>query len=146
MLNANEISKKYKIPNSNILRAIRNLGLIPVDAKGNIKYYDQFQIGLLIEHLENKGLVKTNLRTIQEIAKVCNTDYEGISRIIHREQIKPIKINPLRFNENQQIIIFTFMYYENRLEYLTFESKMNEAPIYSNREDFIKNGNLTPVG
>ena len=148
MLNTFEISNKLNIAYGTILRAVRKLEFIPVTAKGHIKYYDSFQQGLLIEYLENKGLINNNLRDISEIAKVCNTDYYAIKRIIQRENIKPIKLNPIRFNENQQIIIFTFLYYENRMEYLTFESKINDpnfepTKIYS-RLEMIKNGNLTP--
>jgi len=150
MLNSFEISKKLNVAYSTIRRAINNLEFIPVEIKKTVKYYDNFQIGLLVEHLENKGIINNNLRDITEIAKLCSTDYYVIQRIIAREKIKPIKINPLRFNENQQNIIFAFLYYETRMQYLTFESKMNnadfDAPFYSDRLDFIKNGNLTPKG
>lgn len=141
MKNTFEISKSLNVAYSTISRAVKKLQFVPVATKGHIKYYDAFQIGLLIEHLENRGQINNNLRTILEIAKVCNTDYNAISRIIQREDIKPIKLNPLRFNENQQCIIFTFLYYEKKMEFLTFESKINipEIPKVYNHEEFIKN-------
>ena len=141
--NAYEIAKTIDCHYSTVNRNIKKLELNPVEEKGHIKYYDQFQQILLIEHLTNNGVIDIEkLRSITEIAEICNTDHSSVSRIIRRENIKAIKINPLRFNESQQEIIFRFLYYEKKLEFITLPSKMNEDPIYSSRLDFLKNGNL----
>jgi hypothetical protein len=145
MLNSFQISKKIKANYSTVSRAIKRLNFIPMQTLGKNNFYDEFQIELLIEHLTNKGLINyEKLMSVAEIAKATNFHPDRISRIIQREKLKPIKTNPLRFNENQQNIIFTFLYYENRLMYLTFESKLNDSnfdtsELYS-RENFISCG------
>jgi len=90
-----------------------------------------------------------NYKTIAQVARICDTDYDHISSIIAKENIIPVKSNPYMLDEDQQTIIFMVMHYEQRTRYLVFPSKMNEPepePIYSNRNDFIKNGNITAKG
>jgi len=146
MKNSFEISKTLKVHYTTIVYNIKKLGLIPVTTKGTIKYYDDFQINLLFEILTNKGLVNNNLRTVSEIASITGTTYEIVIRIIEREGIKPIKINPYRLNENQQDIIFMFLYFEKRCNYLIYPSKLNDpnfdCPEVYSREDFISAGHI----
>ena len=87
------------------------------------------------------------LRKISEIAEVCNTSYQKVKDVIQKENILPVRDRPcLMFDEYQQNYIFHILYIENKMQYLTFESSMNKEVDYSYRKDFIKNGNLTPVG
>jgi len=126
MLNINEISKLIKVNKTTIRDSIVKLGFIPVAFKGKIKYYDEYQMELISEYFLNKGLYKTEtLKTISEIAEASNSDYEKVIRIIQKDSIKPIKKNPLRFNENQQIRIFNLLYYERKTLYITLPSKLN---------------------
>lgn len=92
-----------------------------------------------------------NFKTIHEIAKICDTDYNHICRIIAKENIIPIKSNPYMLDEDQQTRIFMVIHYESRTQWAIFPSKINtpepEPQInYSNRLDFLKNGNLTSSG
>jgi len=140
MKNSYQIGNTLNIAYSTITRYIKKIGLIPIASKGNIHYYDDFQISLLIEKLENKGLINNEHRTISEIAKITNSDYETIFRIIQRENIIAIKLNPLRYNSNQQDLIFNSLYYQKKLDFITLPSKLNNpTPEYS-RKDFIEKG------
>jgi len=90
------------------------------------------------------------LRTIKEVAKICGVEYDKIASIIANENIRISWEKPYRLDEEQQTVIFMILYYENRCQFITIPSKMNdpnfELPTFSNRLDFIKNGNITPKG
>ena len=85
--------------------------------------------------------------TISQFAKVCGVEIHIIRSIMKRDSIIPRNHGIQSLDKNQQDIIAKILYFEGKIQYLTFESKMNllgfnDSPIYS-RLDFIKNGNIT---
>ena len=79
--------------------------------------------------------------TISQFAKVCGVEIHIIRSIMKRDSIIPRTHGIQSLDKNQQDIIARILYFEGKIEYLTFESKMNDMkPIYENRNDFVKLG------
>jgi len=53
-----DIAKRCGITWETVYRAIQRLNIIPVHAKGRIKYYDEFQFELIIDHLFYAGKIQ----------------------------------------------------------------------------------------
>jgi len=88
------------------------------------------------------------LVSIPEMAKMCGTDYDHIASIIAKENIKLSWNKPYRLDEDQQLVILMVLHYENRYEFVTLPSKMNDpnfdtTEVYS-KEIAIKRYHLTP--
>ncbi len=83
------------------------------------------------------------LRTVTEIATICNVHPDRVRDVMRKEQIIPAADKPFRFDIYQQEYIFTILWMENRMEWVTIPSKMNTPEpdvIYSDRENFISAG------
>jgi hypothetical protein len=81
------------------------------------------------------------LRTIKEVAEICGVEYDKIASIIANENIRISWKKPYRLDEEQQTVIFMVLYYENRLQYLIFESKMNNPDFETySRKEMIQKG------
>jgi hypothetical protein len=81
------------------------------------------------------------MKTISQFAKVCGVEVYIIRIVMKKEGIIPRNHGLQSLDKNQQDIIAKILYFEGKIEYLTFESKMNNmAPNYENRNDFIKLG------
>ncbi len=86
------------------------------------------------------------MKTISQFAKVCGVEIHIIRSIMKRDSIIPRTHGIQSLDKNQQDIIAKILYFEGKIEYLTFESKINNmATIYENRNDFIKLGYITNV-
>jgi hypothetical protein len=86
------------------------------------------------------------MKTISQFAKVCGVEIHIIRSIMKRDSIIPRTHGIQSLDKNQQDIIAKILYFEGKIEYLTFESKMNDmAPNYENRNDFIKLGYIANV-
>jgi hypothetical protein len=86
------------------------------------------------------------MKTISQFAKVCGVEIHIIRSIMKRDSIIPRNHGIQSLDKNQQDIIARILYFEGKIEYLTFESKMNDVcPNYENRNDFIKLGYITNV-
>jgi len=64
---------------------------------------------------------------LSELAKVCGVKVETIKTIIKKERIKPLQTSPQTLDNIQQSIIARILYFESKIEWLTFESKMNKS-------------------
>jgi hypothetical protein len=63
---------------------------------------------------------------ISEFAKICGVRWDQIETVIKKEKIKPLR-TPIRKLDNvQQTIIARILYFEGKIEWLTFESEMNK--------------------
>jgi hypothetical protein len=63
---------------------------------------------------------------ISEFAKICGVRDDQIETVIKKEKIKPLR-TPIRKLDNvQQTIIARILYFEGKIEWLTFESEMNK--------------------
>jgi hypothetical protein len=84
------------------------------------------------------------LRTISQIAEAVNLHPDRIRDLIRKEEIIPTYNKPFRFDEYQQDYIFRIVYMEQRTNYITLPSKLNDSnfdtsELYS-RENFISCG------
>jgi hypothetical protein len=84
------------------------------------------------------------LRTISQIATICNVHPDRVRDVMRKEQIIPAADKPFRFDIYQQEYIFTILWMENRMEWVTIPSKLNDpnfdtTELYS-RENFISCG------
>ena len=79
------------------------------------------------------------MKTISQFAKVCGVEIHIIRSIMKRDSIIPRNQGKQTLDKNQQDIIAKILYFEGKIEYLTFESKMNDVgPNYENRNDLGK--------
>ena len=65
------------------------------------------------------------MKTISQFAKVCGVEIHIIRSIMKRDSIIPRNQGKQTLDKNQQDIIAKILYFEGKIEYLTFESKMN---------------------
>ena len=83
------------------------------------------------------------MKTIGEISKMLNVNYELVFRSVYQLEIEPAKryCRKRLFNEYQIELIIDFLHYTGKLKYLIFESKMNnpDFEIYS-RKEMIQKG------
>jgi hypothetical protein len=63
---------------------------------------------------------------ISEFAKICGVRCDQIETVIKKEKIKPLRTPTRKLDNVQQIIIARILYFESKIEWLTFESKMNQ--------------------
>jgi len=82
------------------------------------------------------------MKNIKEIAIICCLDWELVYRAVQKLNIIPvIQIGKRKFyDQYQQELIFDNLFYCGKLQYLIYESKLNNpTPEYS-RKDFIEKG------
>ncbi len=63
---------------------------------------------------------------VSEFAKICGVSDDQIRTVIKKEKIKPLQTSPQTLDNIQQSIIARILYFEGKIEWLTFESKMNK--------------------
>ena len=63
---------------------------------------------------------------ISEFAKICGVRDDQIETVIKKEKIKPSRKSVQTLDNVQQTIIARILYFEGKIEWLTFESKMNK--------------------
>jgi hypothetical protein len=63
---------------------------------------------------------------ISEFAKICGLRYDQIETVIKKEKIKPSRQSLRTLDNVQQTIIARILYFEGKIEWLTFESEMNK--------------------
>jgi hypothetical protein len=63
---------------------------------------------------------------ISEFAKICGLRCDQIETVIKKEKIKPLRTPTRKLDNVQQTIIARILYFEGKIEWLTFESKMNQ--------------------
>jgi len=63
---------------------------------------------------------------ISEFAKICGVRDDQIRTVIKKEKIKPSRKSVQTLDNVQQIIIARILYFEGKIEWLTFESEMNK--------------------
>jgi hypothetical protein len=63
---------------------------------------------------------------ISEFAKICGVRYDQIETVIKKEKIKPLRMPTRKLDNVQQTIIARILYFESKIEWLTFESEMNK--------------------
>ena len=63
---------------------------------------------------------------ISEIRKQCGADRRDVYDTIIKLDIKTVKINnKIHITEDQRDMVFKNLYYNLKIEFVTFESKMN---------------------
>jgi hypothetical protein len=62
---------------------------------------------------------------ISEFAKICGVTYDAIDSVIRKEKIIPRRLPIRHLDKNQQLLIAKILYFEGKIEFLKFESKMN---------------------
>jgi len=69
------------------------------------------------------------MKNINDIAKMCCLDWETIFRTIKRLNITPVHTVGRRkyFDEFQQELIFDHLFYLGKIEFIIYESKMNNC-------------------
>ena len=67
----------------------------------------------------------SNLK-VSEFAKICGVRNDQIEKVIKKEKIKPLRTPTRKLDNVQQTIIARILYFEGKIEWLTFESKMNQ--------------------
>ena len=63
---------------------------------------------------------------VSEFAKICGVTDDQIRTVIKKEKIKPSRTPTRKLDNVQQTIIARILYFEGKIEWLTFESKMNK--------------------
>ena len=63
---------------------------------------------------------------VSEFAKICGVRDDQIRTVIKKEKIKPLRAPTRKLDNVQQTIIARILYFEGKIEWLTFESKMNQ--------------------
>lgn len=66
----------------------------------------------------------SNLK-ISEMANVCGVRIDEIRSVMIKEKIKPLQTNPQTLDNVQQSIIARILFFEGKIQWLIFESKMN---------------------
>ena len=65
------------------------------------------------------------LKKLSEFAKICGLNYEDIESVVRKENIKP-RLMPMKYlDETMQDNVARVLFFEGKIKYLTFESKMN---------------------
>jgi hypothetical protein len=83
------------------------------------------------------------MKTIREISKILNVSYELVFRSVYTLEIEPAKryCRKRLFDEYQIELIIDFLHYTGKLQYLIFESKMNNQDFESySRKEMIQKG------
>jgi hypothetical protein len=66
------------------------------------------------------------MTSVVEVAKQCGADRRDVTRAIDTLGIKPKKINNQNYiTDLQKDRVFKNLYYNLKIEFVTFESKMN---------------------
>lgn len=63
---------------------------------------------------------------ISEFAKICGVTYDAIDSVIRKENIIPRRLPMRHLDQHQQDLIAEILYFEGKIEFLTFESKINQ--------------------
>lgn len=88
------------------------------------------------------------MKSISQIATICLLDWEIVYRAIQRLNITPVRTAGRRnyYDKHQQELIFDNLHHCGKLQYLTFESKLNDpnfdCPEVYSRENFIRAGHI----
>jgi len=86
------------------------------------------------------------MKTVSEIAKICDTTWSIVYRSIQSLNIVPVFVGSggriKYFDEFQFDLIVDNLFYTGKITHLNYESKMNTPePLYS-REEFLELGHL----
>ena len=63
---------------------------------------------------------------LSQFAKICGVSVYSIESIIAKEKIITRRIPMQHIDQHQQNIIARILYFEGKIEFLTYESKINE--------------------
>lgn len=62
---------------------------------------------------------------ISKFAKICGVNKDVLNGIIKKENIIPRRLPMQHLDQQQQNIIARILYFEGKIEFLTYESKIN---------------------
>lgn len=91
---------------------------------------------------------RSNMKTIQEIATAAGCDYQSVYRVILNNKLTPISYEDKfrMYGQSQIDFIFKILYFERKMTFITFESKLNDpnfdTPELYSRENFISAGHI----
>lgn len=69
------------------------------------------------------------MKKISQIAKETGQTTEVIRYLMEREKLIPYRNGVMKLDKNQESIIHKILYFEGKLKFLTFESKINGRDI-----------------
>ena len=69
------------------------------------------------------------MKTISQIAEETGQTTYVIRYLIEREKIIPYRKGLMKLDKNQELLIHKILYFEGKIKYLTFESKINDRDI-----------------